>query len=242
LVRSPAWCIARSRASAAPRVPDAKTMGKWGPVVGPQVVGQLHERLVAMARAERVMEGRRMRVDTTVVDTNIHYPTDSSLLGDGVRVLTRAMRKVTAIAGAVGATLRDRRRSVNRRLMEIGRIARSKGAQRQEKLTRAYQRLFAVTSRVVGQAKRFAQEIRTGVKRTADVRQHIALEGLREELDTFVPRIQQVLRQARARFLARDQPQDQPAPTIRLWRTTSAAIFIRLEVFASAVQHSWSCV
>jgi IS5 family transposase len=186
------------------KVPDAKTMGKWGPVVGPQVVGQLHARLVAMARAERVMEGRRMRVDTTVVDTNIHYPTDSSLLGDGVRVLTRAMRKVTAIAGAVGATLRDRRRSVNRRLMEIGRIARSKGAQRQEKLTRAYQRLFAATSRVVGQAKRFAQEIRTGVKRTADVMQHIALEGLREELDMFVPRIQQVLRQARARILRGD--------------------------------------
>jgi IS5 family transposase len=132
---------------------------------------------------------------------NIHYPTDSSLLGDGVRVLTRTMRKVTAIAGAVGGTLRDRRRSVNRRLMEIGRIARTKGALRQEKLTHAYQRLFATTSRVVGQAKRFAQEIRTGVKRTADVMQQIALEGLRQELDTFVPRVQQVLRQARARIL-----------------------------------------
>src|SRR6266542_3564882 len=67
------------------KVPDAKTMGKWGPVVGPQVVAQLHERLVAMARDARVMAGRRMRVDTTVVESNIHYPTDSSLLGDGVR-------------------------------------------------------------------------------------------------------------------------------------------------------------
>ena len=40
-----------------------------------------------------------MRVDTTVVETNIHYPTDSSLLGDGVRVLTRTMKQVAAIAG-----------------------------------------------------------------------------------------------------------------------------------------------
>jgi IS5 family transposase len=186
------------------KVPDAKTMGKWGPVVGPQGVAQLHERLVAMARDAGVMAGRRMRVDTTVVEANVHYPTDSSLLGDGVRVLTRTMQKVTAIAGAVGATLRDRSRSVKRRLMEIGRIARTKGAQRQEKLTRAYQRLFAATSRVVGQAKRFAQEIRTGVKRSADVMQHVALEGLRQELDTFVPRVQQVLRQARARILRGD--------------------------------------
>ena len=48
-----------------------------------------------------------MRVDTTVVETNIHYPTDSSLLGDGNRVLTRLMKKVTALAGSVGATMRD---------------------------------------------------------------------------------------------------------------------------------------
>lgn len=186
------------------KVPDAKTMGKWGPVVGPDVVAQLHQRLVALARERQVITGRRMRVDTTVVETNVHYPTDSSLLGDGVRVLTRTMKKVTAIAGAVGTTVRDRSRSVKRRLMEIGRIARAKGAQRQEKLTRAYQQLCAATSRVVGQATRFAQEIRAGVKRAADVLEQAALEGLRQELETFVPRVQQVLRQTRARILRGD--------------------------------------
>lgn len=190
------------------KVPDAKTMGKWGPVVGPEVVAQLHARLVAIAREARVVEGRRMRVDTTVVETNIHYPTDSSLLGDGVRVLTRTMQQVTAMAGAVGTTLRDRSRSVKRRLMEIGRIARTKGVQRQERLTRAYQQLFAATSRVVGQATRFAQEIRTGVKHTADVIRQAALEGLRQHLETFVPRVQQVLRQARARILRGDTRTD----------------------------------
>ena len=122
----------------------------------------------------------------------------------GVRVLTRAMKKVTAIAGTVGATLRDRSRSVNHRLLEIGRIARSKGAQRQDKLTRAYQRLLATTSRVVGQAKRFSREIGAGVKRARDVLHQAALEGLRQELDTFVPRVQQVMRQARARVFGGD--------------------------------------
>ena len=186
------------------KVPDAKTMGRWGVAVGPAVVETLHRRLIAIAQQQHVVEGRKMRVDTTVVETNIHYPTDSSLLGDGVRVLTRTMRQVTAIAGQVGATLRDRRRSVTRRLWEIGRIARSKGAQRQEKLTRAYQQLVASTSRVVGQAKRFAQEIAAGVKRTADVLHQAALEGLRCELEIFVPRVQQVMRQTRARILGGD--------------------------------------
>ena len=186
------------------KVPDAKTMGRWGLAVAPEAVERLHQRLVAIARAAQIVEGRRMRVDTTVVETNIHYPTDSSLLGDGVRVLTRTMKKVTAIAGTVGATLRDRSRSVRHRLWEIGRIARSKGAQRQEKLTRAYQHLLAATSRVVGQAKRFSREIGTGVKRSGEVLQQAALDGWRQELDTFVPRVQQVLRQTRARILGGD--------------------------------------
>jgi transposase-like protein DUF772 len=89
------------------KMPDAKTMGRWGVALGPQVIAQIHERMVAIAKDRGVVQGRRMRVDTTVVETNIHYPTDSSLLGDGVRVLTRIMNKITVIAGAVGTTLRD---------------------------------------------------------------------------------------------------------------------------------------
>jgi len=188
------------------KVPDAKTMGRWGVAVKPEMIERLHHRLVAIAQRQQVVEGRRMRLDTTVVETNIHYPTDSSLLGDGVRVLTRTMKQIAAIAGPVGATLRDRRRSVTHRLWEIGRIARSKGAQRQEKLTRAYRQLLSTTSRVVGQAKRFAREIGAGVKRTDDVVQHAALEGLRQELDTFVLRVRQVMRQTRARLFGGDYP------------------------------------
>jgi IS5 family transposase len=182
-------------------VPDAKTMGRWGVAVSPAMIKRLHTRVVAIAQEQRVIEGRKMRVDTTVVETNVHYPTDSSLLGDGVRVLTRTMKHVATIAGKVGATVRDRSRSVKFRLLEIGRIARSKGAERQTKLTKAYSRLLAATSRVVGQATRFAREIKTGVKRSPDVMQQAALEGLRQELETFVPRVQQVIRQTRGRIL-----------------------------------------
>src|ERR1017187_4025685 len=54
--------------------------------LGPEVIENLHKRVVTIAQEKKVVEGRKMRVDTTVVETNIHYPTDSSLLGDGVRV------------------------------------------------------------------------------------------------------------------------------------------------------------
>ena len=123
-----------------------------------------------------------MRVDTTVVETNIHYPTDSSLLGDGVRVLTRTMKKITKIAGAAGTQLRDRSRSVQLKVLEIARAARAKGGQSQEKLKSAYSRLLHATSRVVGQAKRFAEEIIAGIKRSRTTLKQMALEGLRKEL------------------------------------------------------------
>ena len=70
------------------KVPDAKTLARLGQVIGPEVITELHERLMELARERGVVQGRKMRVDTTVVETNIHYPTDSSLLGDGARVLT----------------------------------------------------------------------------------------------------------------------------------------------------------
>ena len=49
------------------KVPDAKTMGRWGVALGPAVIEQLHDRLIAIARDAQVVKGRRMRVDTTVV-------------------------------------------------------------------------------------------------------------------------------------------------------------------------------
>src|SRR6202008_1626726 len=96
------------------------------------------ERVVKIAHAKGVTTGRRMRVDTTVVETNINHPTDSTLMADGVRVLTRAMKKITKIAGAVGTKLCDRSRSVKFRLLEIGRAARAKGATGQDRLKRSY--------------------------------------------------------------------------------------------------------
>jgi IS5 family transposase len=109
------------------KVPDAKTMGRWGLALGPAAIAQIHDRIVQIACAERVVQGRRMRVDTTVVETNIHYPTDSSLLCDGVRVLTRTMKKIAGIAEAAGAELRDRTRSVRHQRAQY----RPRGAQQE---------------------------------------------------------------------------------------------------------------
>jgi IS5 family transposase len=188
----------------AAKMPDAKTMGRWGRALGPQVIKRVHEQIVEIARTKEVIEGRRMRVDTTVTETNIHHPTDSSLLGDGVRVLTRTMKKITKIAGEVGTKLRNRSRSVKLRVLDIARAARAKGPQSQEKLKRNYRQLLESTSRVVGQARQFSKEIADGIKRSKDIVKQLALEGLRQEIDTMIPRVKQVMKQTRARIFRGD--------------------------------------
>jgi len=97
------------------KAPDAKTLGRQAQALGLQVVEQMHRRVVELAVENQVVRGRKMRVDNTVVETNIHYPTDSSLLGDGDRVLTWLMKKVTALTGAAGTKRQDSMRSATPR-------------------------------------------------------------------------------------------------------------------------------
>src|SRR5205809_6881669 len=86
-------------------------------------------------------------------------------------------------------------------LIEIGRASRGRGPQVQKKLEQGYRQLLGSTGQVVAQAKRFSQEIVKGVKRSADVLQQAALEGMKKELDTMLPRVQQVVSQTRARII-----------------------------------------
>jgi IS5 family transposase len=188
----------------ASKAPDAKTMGRWGLALGSEGVEKIHERVVEIAKENQIVKGRKMRLDTTVVETNIHYPTDSNLLGDGVRVLIRAMKRIGEIVGEQGAKLRDRNRSVKLRILEIGRVARTKGGPNRERLQQGYEKLLSAVGRVVGQAKRFSSEIAQGTKRSIDVMKQAALDGLRKELDTIVPRVQQVIRQAKQRVFGGD--------------------------------------
>jgi IS5 family transposase len=179
------------------KVPDDKTIGRLCRQLGPDVVQKLNERVVEIARWNRIATGRKLRVDTTVVETNIHYPTDSSLLGDGVRVLTRIMKKVAEVAGDVGIRLRDRTRSVKLRVLAIARASRNKTEKGKEKLKQSYIRLLDATSRVVGQAKRFSLAIAGRVKRG----NRALLQRAWKQFDEMIPRVQQVLHQTRERVL-----------------------------------------
>ena len=183
-------------------VPDAKTLARIARALGPEVIAQLHERLIAMARQQRVVVGRKLRIDTTVVETNVHYPTDSSLLADGLRVLTRTMRRIEQAAGGVGEKLRNRMRSVGRVVMRIGRSVRSQqGAEQRRQL---YRKLLEISGRVVAQARRFATQVQQDVKQSIQPLGKVQLEGLRKQLEKMVERVEQVRRQTKQRVFGGD--------------------------------------
>jgi IS5 family transposase len=136
-----------------------------------------------------------------VVETDIHYPTDSSLLGDGVRVLTRTMKRIVEITGRAGTALRDRTRAVGYQVRHIARASRSRVAQQgQERLKSSYRKLLYHAARVVGQAKRFAAEVATGRKRARGLLDQLRLEAHKAYLQRMIPLVRQVMHQARERI------------------------------------------
>jgi IS5 family transposase len=186
------------------KVPDAKTMIRWGKALGPEVTRAIHERVVDLGRKRRVVRGRKLRVDTTVAETDIHYPTDSGLLGDAVRVMTRTMKRIEREVGEVGTRLRDRSRSLKYRLIESGRSAmrRSEGAVARR--SEAYRKLMATTKKVMEQAKCFSEEVAAGVKRASTPLGQVLIEGLGKYLEEMHGLTMRVLKQTQARVLEGD--------------------------------------
>lgn len=181
-------------------VPDAKTMVRYGQLLGGTLLQQIFDRVVELAKLRGVTKGRRLRVDTTVVEAPIHYPTDSGLLADAVRVLSREVGKAEEAGAKLPFVLTDVRRSLARRLLEIGYALRQRGDEAKEALVKPYKRLLRTAGRAMRQAIR-ARQAAIRAMRKARGKRRAALARAVSKLDVFVPRTHQVIRQTRARII-----------------------------------------
>jgi IS5 family transposase len=179
-------------------VPDAKTILKIARALGPEVIEQLHRQVIEVAKRAGVTHGRRFRIDTTVVETNVHYPTDSTLLQDGVRVLTRTLQRVSTV---LGGRIRNRMRSVTRTVLTIAYQARS--PKTRTAFVQSYRKLMTTTRAVVRDAttmiRRIGQRLRTTSSTT-----HGTLQHAQPQLQQMRSLVQRVLAQTRARVLGGD--------------------------------------
>jgi transposase, IS5 family len=176
------------------KVPDAKTLARIAQALGGEVIAELHRRLVEIAQQKGVIRGRKLRVDTTVVETNIHYPTDSSLLGDGARVLTRAMKKIETQAGKLERPVRNRTRSVGKRVIAIATASRHKGPEGEAKRKKQYRELLRYTRQILNDARRVVAEVER-----MPARKKKGLRRLSEHLTEMTSPVKQVVKQATAR-------------------------------------------
>ena len=179
-------------------VPDAKTILKIARALGPEVIEQLHRQVVEVAKRAGVTHGRRFRIDTTVVETNVHYPTDSTLLQDGVRVLTRTLQRASAALGDRKGRIRNRLRSVMRRVLIIGYAARS--PKTRPALVQSYRQLMATTRAVVRDAATMVHRIGHRLRTVSPAVQR-SLQSAQDQLRQMRAMAQRVLAQTRARIV-----------------------------------------
>jgi IS5 family transposase len=182
-------------------VPDDTTLIKWANLIQPETLHGLLDHVAELARSLKVTRGRKLRTDGTVVETNIHHPTDSTLLGDAVRVLSRTLKKAHRVLTDQTAlsrdSFRDRTRSARRQVKRIMEAARLRGEQAADQLQSAYRRLIETAQASRGQAQRVAHAL----KRQVDDR----AQRLADELSTFLPRVERIIDQTVRRVLAGEQ-------------------------------------
>jgi len=133
------------------KTPDFSTFSRTFALLSSAVTEQIHQRVVGVGREQGVTRGRKLRTDTTVVETNIHYPTDSTLWGDGIRVLGRSLKRIGAECKQGALEVVDHGRAVKRRLLEICRAAKSLTPANQQRLEDSCRKLLGLT-RGVGAA------------------------------------------------------------------------------------------
>jgi IS5 family transposase len=192
------------------RVPDDTTLLRWAHTLQPGTLHALVVRAAQLATQARVTRARKLRVDGTVVETTIHYPTDSRLLGDGVRVLTRLVQQARALVAEQLARVRDafrrRMRSMQRTLQALYRQVRHRSQEAAqaavEQRRQRYARLIGITEQTLEQARRVRQVLAQVAAPAGPRPSHPALaERLGAELDRFLPLVAQVVHQARTRVL-----------------------------------------
>lgn len=183
-----------ARISLSERVPDESTVRKLTRRIGADTVNELTRALIVTATRSRRFRVRAVRIDSTVIEADVKYPTDAGLAGAGVRALAREGKKLAALVGEQKRRVRDRSRSMGRTLRGISRtIRRRSGEAKSEvlKLTaetgRLLERSIAETRRLAAIARRKAR----GRGAKAKLRAAARLEQLADRCEKVAEQIKQ---------------------------------------------------
>lgn len=182
------------RISLSEPVPDASTLIKLtnGPCKG--LAEEVHTALVKQLAQRRVLRGRKLRVDTTVVEADSHYPTDAQLLADGVRVVTRTIGRLQQAGLQAATKFRNVGRSIKRRLQSLGKGLKQPEAEKQATRATVTREVLTIAQGVVRGALAVRERaVREAKRRKAPARKRA--ERWLAQLDTWLQRTQRVIEQ-----------------------------------------------
>jgi transposase, IS5 family len=182
--------------------PDFSVFSRSFALLTPAVTAEIHQRVVRLACEQGVAQGQKLRTDTTCIESNVHYPTDSSLLGDGIRVLSRSLQRIASDCTNGALQVVDHGRAVKHRLLEIGRAAKCLTQANQERMQESYQKLLGLTRSVVRQASEVVQRWTQG--RLKVVGKLLRVETQIGHLRHFLPLVEKVITQTKKRVLGGD--------------------------------------
>ncbi len=179
--------------------PEFTVFSRSFALLSPAVTAEIHQRVVRLACEHGIAQGEKIRTDTTVVESNVHYPTDSSILGDGIRVLSRSLQRIADECKTGALEVVDHGRAVKHRLLEISRAAKSLTEANQKRMRHSYQKLLALTRGVVRQASEVVQRWRKGRLKVVGTVLGVATQI--GQLRHFLPLVENVIRQTKERVV-----------------------------------------
>ena len=179
-------------------VPDEKTLIRWAHVIQPKTLEKFNERIMQLAIERKVTKGRTLRTDGTVVESNIHPPSDSRLLADGVRVLARTVvRARELLQHNVQEPFEDFTQAAKQRARQIGETLRKKSEAAKTAGRGHYQELLEMTRKTIESARHIQKQLQECQEQKA--------KRLKEILETFLPRTEKVIDQTTRRILHGEQ-------------------------------------
>ena len=181
------------------KMPHPTTLMKTTTRCGPETIEVLNEALLAKAHAARVIKTDKVRADTTVVEANVAYPTDSGLLAKGVDQMVRLTRKLHGLGLATRTKMRDRTRSMRRRAHNIGAWLRRRSEDARGEVYAITAEMVTIAEAAAADAWVVARNARRGLRRAGDEATGKAKAAV-AELERVAALVEQVAAQTRRRL------------------------------------------
>jgi IS5 family transposase len=141
------------------RVPDSTTLIKLTHKYGTDTVRALNDALVLKLKEDKVVRGRKLRIDTTVVESDIHHPTDTGLLMDGIRVITRVVGKLKKVIPSIGSQFVKHTRKAKKVYLNLMKVIKGRTGRDKDALKNAQEKLVKITEEAIASGRAVQAEL-----------------------------------------------------------------------------------